>query len=556
MATVKSHWSGTRWAFARAGRVIVFPGEGPLGLRLPLDRVGEGVSRLALTVEVRDGELRVFLPPAETLAEYEELLRLVLGAARRVKAGPLVLEGYAPPRDPAVRALGLAADPGVLEVNVPASSSCAEFAEYLDMLDGAARVAGLRPDKLRYSGQHTGSGGGSHLLLGGPEAAVSPFFSRPWMLSSFVRFLQRHPSMSYLFTGLYTGPSSQAPRVDESEYEVPAEVELAMRWLERQPGPLDPWLMDRVVRHLLMDTVGNTHRAEICVDKLWNAAVASGRQGLVEFRAFEMPPEPGMLGLAAVLLRALAAVFAEQAYTEPLRDWGASLHDRFLLPSLLERDFETVLAFLRVRGLRFEPEWFRSWWNFRFPILGRVRAGGGELLVRQALEPWPLLGEQSASGGTARSVDASMDRVEIRLEGAWRRGVEVRANGVRVPLDAGAGGVRFRAFDAPWGLQPQVPGGGPVIFEVVERRGGRLLARCQYTAWRPDGGVYDGLPADEAEAASRVADRFRRLRVRSGERAVAAIELAPKDACTVDLRWLGVGADVPALPSHRRPQLS
>lgn len=537
------HWTSPRWRLPGHGRVMALPGSGPLGFRLPLHRLPERSSRRAMTLEVRDGELRVFLPPVESARDYFALLNPVLAAAATLKCGPLVIEGYAPPHDPSLERLGLAADPGVLEINVPPCGSTAEFAEYVDAIYECGAAAGLRAFKYQYTGRKIGTGGGAHLLLGGPTLEDNPFFRDPRLLTSFIRFVQHHPSLSYVFTGLFTGPSSQAPRVDESEFEVPYELELALRAVESGAAGADRWRLDRMLRHLLMDTVGNTHRAEICIDKFWNPAAPNGQLGLLEFRAFEMPPTAPMLVAAAALLRGLAAVFAERPFTLPLVDWGGRLHDEFGMPHFLARDFREVLGVLRAAGFGFHESHFEDWFAFRFPLAGLLSWDDEFLGVRHALEPWPLLGEQSAAGGTARSVDASTDRLELRLtHDAWARGVGVRVNGVPVhflpdPAEGVAvAAVRYRMFDAPFGLQPQIPGQSPLRIDVVDTARGELLASAQLHNWRPDQQSYAGLPQDDVQAQARRDERFQVARVRRGTKAPAVHAENNGPGHTLDLR--------------------
>ncbi|MDE1171324.1 MAG: transglutaminase family protein [Verrucomicrobium sp.] len=503
-------WTSPAWKLP--GPCLLWPGQSPLGLRLPLGELPPETPRRALTVETRDGELSVFLPPVEKLEDYLDLLRAVRAAAGGEK---LLLEGYAPPSGEELVRLNVIADPGVLEVNLPPAALQAEADRFIDALYAAAPACGLRPWKYQFTGRKIGTGGGAHILLGGPKAEESPFFQRPRLLPSFVRFLQRHPSLSYLFTGLFTGPSSQAPRVDESAYEVPYELEIALRGVEAMRPPVDKPLLDLMLRNLLMDTVGNTHRAEISVDKLWNPFAPNGCLGLVEFRAFEMPPEPAMLRAAVTLLRALAAAFLARPYGLPLKRWGEALHDRYALPVFLKRDFQEVLAFLQRAGFALEWEHFAPWFEFRFPVIGRLAHAGRAIEFRQAIEPWPVLGEQPAGGGTSRIVDASTDRLQVRVpDAAWARRFRLLAAGRPVSLQADPegeallGAVRYRMFHSLPSLQPHLPAQSPLLFEWVEAATGRTVAACSLLNWRPGEQPYDGLPQTDRAALARVAERF------------------------------------------------
>ncbi|HEY8965846.1 MAG TPA: transglutaminase family protein, partial [Candidatus Methylacidiphilales bacterium] len=514
----KGSWSAPAWDLPGTGRIVLWPGQSPVGLRLPLHLLAPEAPRRALSLEVRDGELSVFFPPVATLDDYLDLLAAVERCAKKLRLGPVVVEGYPPPDDGTLTRLNLLADPGVLEINLPPRADCAGHARLVETLYAAAKESGLRPSRYQYTGRHVGTGGGAHILFGGPSADRSPFFLKPALLPSLIRFFQRHPSLSYLFTGLFTGPSSQAPRIDESAYEVPYEMEIALRGVERMESPVNRHLLDLMLRNLLMDTVGNTHRAEISIDKLWNPYAPNGSLGLVEFRAFEMPPEPEMLAAAVALLRGLAAAFAETPYAEPLVRWGAALHDRFSLPHFLREDFAAVLAYLNERGVPLAPEHFEAWFAFRFPLVGEIEVPGAAVSVsfRQAIEPWPVLGEAPSGGGTSRSVDSSTDRLEISVpdpDGAWGKRWLLLADGVPVPLRPASGGaalgaVRYRMFYRVPGLQPHISAHSPLHFEVVDLRTFRVAAAASLLNWKPGDQPYSGLPQTAAEARARVAERF------------------------------------------------
>ncbi|MCF7762407.1 MAG: transglutaminase family protein [Verrucomicrobia bacterium] len=504
-------WKTERWEWPADEDIQLVPGDSPVGLRLPLSRLPEDALRRTLTVECKRGELLLFLPPVASAAAFCELVRLVEQVAARMDLPPLRLEGYAPGRDPDLETIALTSDPGVLEVNLPPADNWPEFQRVVKGLFSAAEASGLRGDKYQLSGRRIASGGGAHIILGGPDLEDNPFLKRPHLLASILRFVQNHPSLSYAFTGLYTGPSSQAPRVDEGAPELPYELEITLAAMEQMKGPGPAFLIDAMLRNLLMDWNGNTHRAEISVDKFYNQDSPNGRLGLVEFRAFEMLPTAEMLLSTNVLLRALAATFAETPYVAPLIDWGTALHDRFALPGFLRQDLADVAAFLNRHGFSFAPEWFDAHLDFRFPIIHEFQVGATTWTLRHAIEPWPVMGDHS---GTGRIVDATTDRLELSVadKDAAARFVAT-VNGRRLPLhplgDTGAvSGVRYRLFDNPWGLQPQVQAHSPLIFQIIDPETNHVVHAFDYLNWKRDGGNYDGLPESAGEARDRVAQRL------------------------------------------------
>ncbi|SDT85941.1 Uncharacterized conserved protein, DUF2126 family [Verrucomicrobium sp. GAS474] len=560
----KGKWTSPRWALPEPGDIVLWPGQSPLGLRLPLNLLPPDAPRRALTVEVREGELSIFLPPVETFADYLDLLAAVEGCVKRLKLGPVVIEGYTPPNDETLTRLNVIADPGVLEINLPPRADFPGYARLVETLYAAAEESGLRASRYQYTGRKVGTGGGAHILLGGPTYDRSPFFLKPTLLSSFVRYFQHHPSLSYLFTGLFTGPSSQAPRIDESAYEVPYEMEIALRGVERMGSPANRHLLDLMLRNLLMDTVGNTHRAEISIDKLWNPYAPNGCLGLVEFRAFEMPPAPAMLAASVALLRGLAAVFLEHPYTEPLKRWGVELHDRYAMPHFLREDFAGVLAFLNGHGIPLEMAHFDGWFAFRFPVVGEVAFRDARdpqakakakiehrIELRQAIEPWPVLGEAPSGGGTSRSVDSSTDRLQVTIpdpDGDWASRYCFLAAGVPLSfcptvIDGRKmllGAVRYRMFYRVPGLQPHISSHSPLDFEVVDLADFRVVAAARLLNWKPDNQNYAGLPQTEEEARVRVAERFRRTDGTVGElRYLPKREKPFESLYTTDLRFAG-----------------
>ncbi|HEX9244330.1 MAG TPA: transglutaminase family protein, partial [Anaeromyxobacter sp.] len=542
----ESRWRTERWSFRRE-RLYLLPGDSPLGLRLPLSSlVGDAepptpheapasppdprrseaeteaaraaaqrtkAVRTALCVELREGQLHVFLPPVERAEDFLELVAAV-DAVRREVGADVQLEGYPPPPSPLLRRLSVTPDPGVLEVNIPPSPTARAHVSTLEAVHDAALHAGLHSERYLLDGRLSGSGGGHHVTAGGPTPLESPLVRRPDLLASLITFLQHHPSLSFLFTGLFVGPTSQAPRVDEARHDSLYELEIALAEAYRAEAP-PPWLGDLLFRHLLVDVTGNTHRAEISIDKLFDWRTPHGRQGVVELRAFEMPPHPRLAAAQAILVRALLASFARAPYRGALVRWGAALHDRFLLPTWLWQDFEDVLEHLRERGIPLPPEPFRAYVDLRCPVAGRVDAGGVSVEVRNALEPWHVLGEEpGASGGTSRYVDSSVERIEVRAEGIVRERHQLLVNGFVLPMrptgTAGeqVGGVRFRAWAPPHALHAHLGIHHPVRIEVLDRWGHRSMAACAYHVWHPEGRGYDTPPLTRFEAAARRARRF------------------------------------------------
>jgi uncharacterized protein (DUF2126 family)/transglutaminase-like putative cysteine protease len=466
--------------------------------------------RTALCVEPRGGALHVFIPPVAT---PEEFLRIVAAVDESRGDVPVLLEGYPPPRSKELTGFSVTPDPGVLEVNLPPTFGFQEHAALVDAVYGAALHTGLHAEKYLVDGRQAGSGGGNHLTLGGPTPLRSPFVRDPRLLASFITFAQHHPSLSYLFSGLFVGPTSQAPRLDEARHDALYEMEIALtRAFADEPAP--PWLSDALFRHLLVDVTGNTHRAEICIDKLFDWRTPHGRQGLIELRAFEMPPHPRMMEAQAQLVRALVAAFALEPYRAPLVRWGQELHDRFLLPTWLWRDFEDVLAFLAARGLPHPAEAYRAFLELRCPVAGQLQAGDVRVEVRNALEPWNVLGEEPAAGGTSRYVDSSVERIEVRCEGLVPGRHEVLVNGHLLPLrptgraGEAAAGVRFRAWAPPHSLHPHLGVHHPLRVDVLDRWSRRSLGACAYHVWHPEGRAFETPPLTRFEAAARRAQRF------------------------------------------------
>jgi len=539
-------WATTSWN-TRRGSIFLVPGSSPAGLRLPLDSIAwnpppaqperspfsqlpdlptaakpvppaqvtpvEDSPPTALCVEARGGHVFVFLPPLDGFEDAVDLLAVIESAAARTGT-PVVLEGYPPPGDPRARTLTVTPDPGVIEVNVAPSASWDELVETTETLYACTHAMGLGTETFALDGTHTGTRGGGHITLGGPTPPDSALLRRPDLLVSMLTFWQHHPSLSYLFSGRFIGPTSQAPRVDEGRHETLYELEIAFAELARLSDDPRPWQVDRALRHLLTDITGNTHRSEFCIDKLFSPDTERGRLGLLELRGFEMPPHPDMSLVQALLVRALVARFWAEPYHGRLVRWGTQLHDSFLLPAYAAADIAEVAEDLRGHGLGFETAWLEPFLEFRFPRLGSVEVAGVTLELRSAIEPWHVLGEEVTAGGTARYVDSSLERVQIQVTGAVASRHAVTCNGVPVPLhptrsaDTLVAGVRFRAWQ-PWSaLHPTIGIHSPLVFDVVDLWNGRSLGGCTYHVVHPGGRAYERFPVNANEAEARRGVRF------------------------------------------------
>jgi uncharacterized protein (DUF2126 family)/transglutaminase-like putative cysteine protease len=552
-------WASADWRLRR-GHIALLEGDSPAGLRLPLDSISweppraslevdpttvaealpaepdtedavldddETAPTTAMVAEVRDGLLYIFMPPTEALEHFVDLIaRLETAAA---KGGcPVVIEGYGPPPDPRLQSTTITPDPGVIEVNVAPTASFAEQTRLLEALYEQARLARLSTESFDIDGTHGGTGGGNHITLGGATPAASPLLRRPDLLVSLLTYWQRHPSLSYLFAGRFVGTTSQAPRVDEGRPEALYELEIAFAEIARlssasKRGAPPPWVTDRALRHLLTDITGNTHRAEFCIDKLYSPDGPRGRLGLLELRGFEMPPHLRMAMVQSLLVRSLVAWFWDEPLRAPLIRHGANLHGRYLLPHFLIQDIADVAADLRAHGIAFETSWLDPFTEFRFPRIGTAVFDGVEIELRGAIEPWNTLGEESTATGTARYVDSSVERIQLRVIGADRHRYVVTCNGYPVPLlatdnpDIHVGGVRYKAWQPPSALHPTITIDVPLHFELIDLSSGTSRGGCTYHVVHPGGLAYDEPPVNAVTAESRRARRFEATGFTAGE---------------------------------------
>ncbi|MBU4465984.1 MAG: transglutaminase family protein, partial [Actinobacteria bacterium] len=579
--TTQEEWTSPAWTFRR-GRLVLRPGTSAVGLRLPLDSISwkdpehpgepsyleagpplqagipqvsivdpEDAPTTALAFEARAGQVHVFLPPTTTFEAYAALLALIEAAATSVGCR-IVLEGYGPPPDARLTQLIVTPDPGVIEVNVQPTSSWHDLRDLTFTLYEQARQSRLATEKFDLDGLHTGTGGGNHITLGGAQPVDSPLLRRPDLLASLVTYWQRHPSLSYLFSGRFIGPTSQAPRFDEGRPEAVYEMEIALQEVRRlSDSAADlgerslPWVVDRALRHLLTDLTGNTHRAEFCIDKLYSPDSSRGRLGLLELRGFEMPPHPQLALVQALLVRSIVAMLWEKPISAPLIRWGTRLHEDFLLPQGTSADIDEVVADLRGHGIAFQKVWLDAFTEFRFPRIGMTRIAGGaedgiELELRQAVEPWNVLGEEATAGGTARYVDSSVERIQVKVRGIDPRRHLVTCESVPVPLTPTGvpgeyyAGVRYRAWQPSSALHPTIPVHAPLVFDVVDTDSGVSIGGATYHVVHPGGRSYDHPPINSNEAEARRASRFEPHGHTAGHIDVAALREAGRRAFSPD----------------------
>ncbi|MEQ8581751.1 MAG: transglutaminase family protein [Marinoscillum sp.] len=547
-------WQSCKWSFRKKNLFLV-PGNSPIGLRLPLDSIqytdpedeeirperdlfeetealptsGEAASfgldnrpfnnsekifKTCLLAEIREGKLFVFFPPLTHFEHYLDLVGAVERTAEKLQI-PVLIEGYDPPADNRVQKLMITPDPGVIEVNIHPAKTWRELLSNYEILYDKARESRLTTEKFNLDGRHTGTGGGNHVTIGGSKPAESPILRRPDVLKSFITYWQHHPALSYLFSTQFIGPTSQAPRVDEGRDDILYELELAFQQVPNFKEDNVPyWLVDRIFRNLLVDITGNTHRAEFCIDKLYSPDSSTGRLGILEFRGFDMPPHYRMGMVQFLLIRALLSWFWKNPYDHKLVRWGTQLHDRFLLPHYCYKDMTEVVNDLRNAGYDFDISWFDPFFSFRFPFVGELQVDDIHIELKMAIEPWHVLGEEMSSSGTARFVDSSLERLQVKISGMTDSRYQLMCNGLRIPLkNTGVqgeyvSGIRYRAWQPPSALHPTLGVDTPLVIDLYDTWTKKSIAACKYHVAHPGGRNYNTFPVNSFEAESRRISRF------------------------------------------------
>lgn len=524
------------------------------GLRDELAREGLWLFVLSNERENGAGSARIELPSFGDVPSFLKVLRAIERAAQRAAVESLVLCGFPPPVDHTVEWATITPDPAVIEINMAPDASASNFLARSRAVYRSAAALELAPFRLYFNGAVADSGGGGQITLGGPSAGTSPFFRQHRLLPRLIRYFNRHPSLSFLFSHDSIGGSGQSVRPDERGNDAFRELGLALALLDRNESPT-PEILWRSLAPFLTDPSGNSHRAELNIEKLWNPFLPGrGQLGLVEFRAFRMQHSPERVTALVCLLRAITAMLMETEFDAALTDWGPALHERYALPFYLELDLREVLSDLSASGFALPPPIPDFLLQDEFRNLAQLDLPGCSVRLRRGLEFWPLVGDTSSQEqGTSRLVDASTQRLELTLRpnpGRENHFSECRlwAEGVELPLrdegdehhPAKVFGLRYRSF-VPWqGLHPTLPSSSPIHL-LLQQSAADDLQELVWHEWRPVGGPYPGLPHDLGDARERRRERLT-FRMLTGGRIPQ--QNAPPGSLTpwsLDLRWLVKG---------------